>query len=452
MKPYSQAAEYLVQLKSIEAQINQNQLQQASRQLTLLSKTAAHDPRLFLLGSRLAEASGNTKGVLDAARKAHQLAPQWPTATLYLAGVLANQNQPAEALALAAQALQGDADAALLTQGASVAQRLGRHDLVLSWLRRAEQLSPADVNLRHQIARALTDTGDLAGAIALFTELLGQQPENQVLLLDRLRVCLSAKQNDQAVKDAQALLAMEPGNEAYQFYLDMARGQTPKTQPAALITGLFDDIAPRYDALWVVQLQYKLPRDVAQMISEWHPERQGDVLDLGCGTGLLGACLGPMEGVLVGVDLSGNMLKQANLHRVYDSFHQVNVLAALQATPNDLYHVIAALDVLTYVGDLDPVVSNAHRILVPGGRLVFSCETGAEGGADYALPTTYRYTHTRDYVQRLLAEAGFKEVDLQDRVLRYEAEQPVQGFLVVARKALQAKPKVARKRAPKTAT
>jgi predicted TPR repeat methyltransferase len=449
-KPYSQAAEYIAQLQGIESQINQNQLQQAAQRLTLLTRSAAHDPRLFLLGSRLAEAAGNREGVLQAARRAHQLAPQWPTAMIYLASVLASRDETEEAMVLAGQSLQGSHDVALLTQAAAVAQRLSQFAQALQWLRQAEKLSPADNALRHQIARTLADAGDQVGAVALFTELLQRQPKSPALLLDRLRVCLSAGQNDQAVLDGEALLAIEPGNALYQFYLDLAHGLTPPTQPAALVVDLFDGFAPRYDRHWVVQLHYKLPRDVAGMISEWHPDRQGDILDLGCGTGLLGACLGPIEGVLVGVDLSGAMIAQAGRHRVYDSFHKVNLLDALQATPASLYHVITALDVLNYVGRLEAVISDAYRILVPGGRFVFSCEAGASDdattGPGYALPATYRYTHKRSYVQRLLQEAGFKDIVIEDRALRSEAEQPVPGFLVTARKQAVADKKPARKR------
>lgn len=201
-----------------------------------------------------------------------------------------------------------------------------------------------------------------------------------------------------------------------------------------MISGLFDTGANRFDRQLVVQLQYKLPRDVAQMIQVWHPDRKGDVLDLGCGTGLLGACLGPIEGVLVGVDLSGEMIKQATRHNVYDSFHLVNVLDALQATPSEMYDVITALDVFIHVGDLVSVIPNSYRILLPGGRFVFSCESGAEGSSDYALHSDLRYTHQRSYVQRLLVESGFNEVEMEDRVLRYEAGQAVNGFVVMARK------------------
>lgn len=461
-KLHSNTTQYLAHLKSIEQQINQDQLQEAAQQLNLLVKTDPHDPRLFLLGSRLAEAAHNPQGVLEAARKAHELALGWPTATIYLAGVLASHGEAEEAMSLAEQAIQQGASEAyragneteLLTKAAALAQRLGLHTKALQWLRQAEQINPDNLTVRHQIGRSQMYSGDPANAVITFTELLQRRPNNPALLNDRLRASLDAQQTAQAILDGEALVAMEPDNEVHQFYLDIARGVTPKTQPAAVVTELFDGYAASFDRSLVIQLKYKLPRDVAQMIHQWHPDRKGDVLDLGCGTGLLGVCLGRIEGALVGVDLSAAMIEQAGRHRLYGSFHRVNVLDALRDTPENLYHVIAALDVLIYIGDLATVIPNAQRILLPGGRFVFSCETGAKNetvaNPGYSLQSNYRYTHQPNYVQGLLEQAGFEEIAMEDRVLRYERDEPVAGILVTARKPLKPARKSAR-RSPKNA-
>src|ERR1035437_9451921 len=141
--PYSHAEPYLAQLKNIEQQIKQNQVQEAALQLNLLAKTNSHDPRLFLLGSLLAEAARNPDGMLVAARKAHQLAPQWPVATIHLAAVLASRGEAEEATTMAAQAIQqataqttkARIDVELLTKAATVAHRLNLYPQALQWLR-----------------------------------------------------------------------------------------------------------------------------------------------------------------------------------------------------------------------------------------------------------------------------------------------------------------------------
>lgn len=447
--------QHIAQLKSIEQKIDQHQLQDAALLLNQLSSSASRDPRLYLLGSRLAQASNNLIGMIQAARQAHHLAPQWPVATIYLAGVVAESKDFEESLPLAQLAVhqatsQGTIDLELLNKAAYIAQRLGNHTLTLQWLRMAEQLSPNDVAIQYKIGLTQINLGDFEAAIDVLSAQIALAPDNVVLLSARLQAYLYAKQNELAAVDSDALLALEPNNQTFQFFQAVARGLTPDAQPPAMITGLFNGSAAGFDHHQVVQMHYKLPRDVALMIKGWHPDQKADVLDLGCGTGLLGACLGPQEGVVVGVDLSEDMIKQAMRHQVYDRFHHVNILDALQSTPENLYHVIAALDVFVYIGKLDAAIANAHRILLPGGHFVFSCEGNTSGAADYTLQASYRYAHQPNYVRQQLLQAGFVNIDLEDRILRYEAGVPIQGFLVTAQKQGLSAEKTAQK-SPKSA-
>jgi predicted TPR repeat methyltransferase len=263
---------------------------------------------------------------------------------------------------------------------------------------------------------------------------LAQKPSDATLLSARMHVFFKLKQMDKAEHDAQRLVEAEPQNETARFYLAYARSENPGNQPDKVISTLFDDYADRFDKHLVVGLQYRLPKDVAEMIHQWHPDRKGDVLDLGCGTGLLGVCLGRLEGVLVGVDLSNEMIEKAAQHNVYDKFHLVDVVAAVRATPANQYHVVAALEVFVYIGDLQEVVPNTLKILMPGGRFVFSCEAAQEGEKDFNLQETFRYTHQPLYLKRLMDEAGFEDVTIEERSVRMHAGQPVSGLLVTGRK------------------
>lgn len=438
-RPFSAAPHFIAQLKNIEQCIQDGQLEFATQRLNQLARTASHDPRLFLLGSRVAEVAGNFEGMLKAARKAHELAPQWPVATIRLADVLAIRAEAEQALVMASLAMnqavaQNSLDIELLSKAVIMACRLRQHELALQWLRESERFFPYDTNRKRQLALCLADSGDLESALAALSDLLQGRPNHPVLLGDHLRTAVRAGRFEQAIADAEALLALDPGNAEWLFYLGVARGETPRTQPGTMITALFDDYAARFDRELVVRLKYKLPRDVAEMIGQWHPDKKIDVLDLGCGTGLLGVCLGAIDGAMVGVDLSAEMIGQAARHGVYHQFHQVNVLDALRATPDSEYSVITALDVFIYVGDLDPVIGNACRILIPGGHFVFSCEAATESVGDFSLQRTFRYAHQRGYVQRLLDEAGFQDVHIENRVLRYDADEPIHGFLVAARR------------------
>ena len=436
---FSHDPTFITKLKSIEQLINDGKLKDAADQLNLLGRTSSHDPRLFLLGSRLAQASGNPAGTLQAARRAHELAPTWPVATIRLAKTLEEQKQGDEAIKMADAAVeqaaeQSTLDVGLLSNAAAIAQRLNRLPLALQWLDRAEKLSPGDLIIRLQAARAFDTSGTASEAISRYTSLLQELPNNADLLYSRMHSFFKLKDMDKAAVDAQALVAIDPSNERSQFFLAFARGENPGQQPPAVISTLFDDYADRFDQHLVVTLQYRLPKDVAEMIHQWHPDRKGDVLDLGCGTGLLGVCLGRLEGVLVGVDLSNEMIEKAAQHNVYDKFHLVDVVAAVKATPANQYHVVAALEVFVYIGDLQEVVPNALRILMPGGRFIFSCEAAQNGEKDFNLQETFRYTHQPGYLQKLMDAAGFEDVTIEERSVRMHAGQPVSGLLVTGRK------------------
>ena len=128
------------------------------------------------------------------------------------------------------------------------------------------------------------------------------------------------------------------------------------------------------------------------------------------------------------------MIEQAARHGVYSRFHTVNLHDALQATPEGLYHVMTALDVFIYAGDVTEALPNAQRILRPDGVLYFSCEAAPEDGPDLVLQANGRYAHKRSHIEALCQQAGFDSIDVQALVLRQEAGQPVPGFLVTAHK------------------
>ena len=454
MTSYSTDAKYVAKLKTVEQQIAGGQLELAAQSLNALKKAHPQDPRIYLLGSCMAAAANNLEGELQLAQRAYQIAPDWSVGSIHLAKVMAKVGKIDDALLLAEQAVQlaarSDTGTDVLTQATVLADQLGDYEKTLRWLRQAEGLNPGDPAIRYKLANTLMATGDFVDAIAIFDDLVRLQPDDATLLSRRAFAYLGANQGGLALLDARTLIALEPENEEYKFFLAFAQGENPAVMPESHTRSLFDGYASKFDRELVLQLKYKLPRDVAAMIHAWHPDKKVDVLDLGCGTGLLGACLGRQEGVLVGVDLSSKMVQEAKRHQVYHRFHLVNLVDALEATPADLYHVIAALDVLIYVGELKAVMKDALRVLLPGGRFIFSCELSPGDVTDFTLQKTMRYTHTTNYVEGLLQNTGFVDVAIEQRVIRVESGAPVPGILVTACKPLQAAQKIA-PRSPKSA-
>lgn len=423
-------------LEKARTQIAQGDLREAAKTLNAAQKKSPGDARIFMFAGLMAEKSGNTQGAFDALRKCVALAPDWGPGLLELALLLARNNQFREALETADKVAQLEPQNRLVLAGViDIAHRSGAIEVAVHHLRRGlAEVAPGDAPLTYLLAQDLASLGQWDESLTLWGQLLQAAPRDEALLLGRAKTLIAAGRPDEAIADTTTLLELAPGNSVYAYYSALAHGITPEHQPTEISRQLFDDMAATFDLHMVRALQYKLPQLVAQKILARYPQKALNVLDLGCGTGLLGLYLGRLDGFLIGVDVSSAMMQQAARHEVYDRFHRVNLLEALQATPENLYEVLAALDVFIYVGALDRALPDAHRILLPAGDFYFSCETAPEDGPDLVLLPSGRYAHKRSHVQALCRAAGFESVTIEDLTLRHEAGQAVPGFLVMARK------------------
>lgn len=423
-------------LETARTQMGQGQLREAAQTLNEAQKILPGDARIFMMAGLMAEKSGNVEGAFEMLRKSVAAAPGWGPGLLELALLLARQNQFAEAVEKAEEVARLEPRNLLVLAGVvDIAHRAGHAEMAVRHLRRGLELVPGDVQLRRLLARDLSDLGRHAEALEVWGGLIEQDPQDREALSGRVRTFLAMGSPAQAAADTAALRALLPDDPVVAYYDALARGETPPHQPVELNRALFDGMAEIYDQHIVRGLGYRLPKIVADRILERYPDRHLNVLDLGCGTGLLGVCLGRLDGFLIGVEISQKMIEQATRHKVYDRFHTVDLNDALAATPEAQYEVLAALDVFIYTGDLTRAVPDAHRILQPAGDFWFSCELAPEEGPDLVLQANGRYAHKRSHVARVCREAGFESVDIEELDLRREAGVPVPGILVQARKA-----------------
>lgn len=426
----------LQRLQHIEQLIASGDLATAAPQLDELAAIAPQDARVQLLGACMAEAAGRPDDALHHTRWAVRLQPRWSVPATQLALLLARMGRTQDALVAAQQAVALAPDSVpVLSAMVDIAQQALNPQLALGWLERAVPQAPANADLKRQMVRTLSQLGHHAHAVLVSTQLLDLQPHDLEARLGRAKAALSAGDTALARQDTDALLARAPNNATYQFWGSVARGEVPPTQPADMMRSLFDGYAPVFDMHLVDGLKYRVPAQVAALVGERYPDGALDLLDLGCGTGLLGKCLGRTQGLLVGVDLSPGMLSQAAELKLYDDFLVNDLLSALQAIPEACYDVVAACDVFIYSGDLTEVVPAAAHVLKPGGHFIFSCESAQDSEADLVLRPSTRYAHKASHVRALCAAAGFTDVTLQDTTIRVEAGEPIAGFIAIARKA-----------------
>ena len=248
-----------------------------------------------------------------------------------------------------------------------------------------------------------------------------------------------AGDHDAAAKLYADVLALDPADPtgAAVRLAAIGKGETPDKAPDAYVALLFDQTAERFDDILVEQLGYSVPlivRDWLQKATRGTASGPyARMLDLGCGTGLSGEALADMTGHRTGVDLSENMLAEADDKEVYDDLYVGEAGSFLDASADETWDLIVATDLLPYIGSVDDLFAGVSARLAPRGLFAFSNETLAE--QDFVVGRFHRFAHSERYIRARLAAHGFAIQVLAEIVVRYEQGEPVPGHLVLARHA-----------------
>jgi predicted TPR repeat methyltransferase len=285
---------------------------------------------------------------------------------------------------------------------------------------------------RYAYARFAADEGDWRAAADVLEQALERAPgwAPALFALGEAREKLGNR--DGAAEAFRATLAADPGDAqgaAARLAL-FGAAEAPTALPKAYVARLFDDYAPRFNAHLTEALAYRGPTLIVEAldgVDRAHRFPRG--LDLGCGTGLMGAALRARIDELVGVDLSPAMIAKARQTGYYDALEVDHVVDCLAKRARGELDLVVAADVLAYLGDLAQLFSSAARALAPGGLFAFTVESYA--GETYRLGATMRFTHSRDYVLATAAAAGLYPLVLVDSWARREAGREVPGLVGV---------------------
>lgn len=315
--------------------------------------------------------------------------------------------------------------------------------------------------MRLTMQKALAASGDRAGALAMAREtaLINLNVAPAALALgDAL---LAAEQLPTAIGEFQRALRLDPHLEGARAQLGcawLAAGEAQKaleawramedhasfavlapriadaerslSQPCSdprYVRHLFDQFSANYDSRMTTELQYCAPSILRQLAELLGLDRRGPqaILDLGCGTGLMGDAVRDWAGRLDGVDLSPAMIEKARVREIYDELFVGDVCDWL-ARHERHYDLVFAADTLVYLGDLAPLFEVVGRCLAHDGQFLFTVEKSF--GPGFELGPKRRWRHSEPYLRALAESACLNVAGLIACEPRTEAGLPVEGL------------------------
>ena len=442
--------------KYLDAQINLACLEQNLPQLqNLLQQNQTRGDIAYNI-AKIYQTQNLFDQTLAYALKAAELLP-CEEYCLFCADLLSQSQQPAEALKYYRQALEHNPNSvsALINianseQNAKQAEQMYKKALSLAsknfdahlnyavFLHKQNRLNEALEEYR-QAAIINPDSAEVSNNLGLLQRSLNNLPQAIDLLLNAF--CLSPKKQEyaanlaetltlysrsnlpEASKIAAAWLQKAPNN-PFAIQIDAALNNKNIAQNPTYSQQLFDIFADTYENT-MQNINYNIPQKITSLITN----KIDTIVDLGCGTGLLGEKLKEKCSHLIGIDISEKMLQIAEQKNIYDKLIQSDIMQYSQNLPNN--SLVIAADVIGYIGDIKPLVEQIFP-----HEFVFSAAIDNNKTQTFFLLPQGRYIYNSDYINTTLKNCGYNSVSQHNTTLRTENGTPVLGAIFIAKETL----------------
>lgn len=322
-----------------------------------------------------------------------------------------------------------------------ILSRQGRKEEALQPMQQACKLMPRDAEAFNNLGSLFEEFQRLDLAQSCYQHAIEVDAGFQAALDNMIRLVESQDRPQELLPLLKRKLQAAPGDDYIRHQVDMLERNQTDAAPSAYVVRLFDHYADQFDHHLQHELGYRAPFDIVRLLDQHVPEQHAwRVVDLGCGTGLVAEALAGRAQSLVGVDLSEKMLSQARARGDYTQLACADVQEHLRQAEDASADTVIATDVFIYVGKVDEVVAQVHRVLSPGGLFAFTVEDMAAGSeapsdADLArghrLERSGRYSHADAHLRKLAERHGFKVLAHEAAVIRRDKNQPLHGQLVL---------------------
>lgn len=308
-------------------------------------------------------------------------------------------------------------------------------DLALKHWLQALQQEPKNLDYLYNVGVVYNYKGLYTDALTYFEKVLTLEPKHYNAIVNIATIYLKRYMPAEAKFYYKKALQLKPDDNQTRFMLAALDNSQDKFEkaPENYVTDLFNEYASTFDEHLTKILSYKAPEVMYNLlIRHIDIEQKADLscCDLGCGTGFMGEKLKEHTKKLIGVDLAPKMLEKAKEKNVYTELVAEDITSYLVNNPNK-FNLITAADVLPYFGNITYPLAAAYNSLTAGGHIIFTCENNPES-QDYFLSSNARFSHSQDYVLKVLDDVGFKIVTNTQAVTRTQAKVEIKCDIYLA--------------------
>jgi predicted TPR repeat methyltransferase len=329
--------------------------------------------------------------------------------------------------------MDDDADpAATLNERATQALTEGNLDAAIALYQRALEHDPTEATILYNLANTYYADNNPRLAVRYYRQALRHGGHDTAVHYNYAHVLEHTGHPLRAAWQYWQLLQHDPSCVAAAYRLRILTHRAPPCAPLPYVEQLFNGYAATYNASLLDNLQYQGTSTLFRLLKPHLPGgKTATVLDIGCGTGLMGQALSPVVAAIDGVDVAAAMLEQARESGVYRALYQQDILSFLP-NKDGLYDVVVSADCFPYIGALESLFSALSRVLVPGGLLAFTTEAYERWSVSrrgWKVTRPGRYQHRQRFVLRTAAANAFQPH--QTSPLRWEGERYLNGEFYV---------------------
>ena len=347
-----------------------------------------------------------------------------------------------EALSLLVRALELDPKISIawLSYGSALHQA-NRNAEAKAAFSNVLKLTPNRVEALNDLGTIFLDEENWQEAAALFEKAVSLAPNAPDMHLNYAKALAKLDRIEEAEAAARRVQALGHGDRLgiTMFLAKLGRVPVPDRAPDAFLKTIYASRASYWDKGSVNGEQRYRGAELVATALEKLAEGELDILDAGCGTGLVGDLLAHRAGHLDGVDLSEEMLEKAKAKNIYRSLHQGEIVEYLEKRPS-AYDAITCAATFIHFGDLSGAFNAASNSLRQNGLLVFTVFPNDQIKDGFAIGPIIGsaqgglYEHGEGYIVRTARAAGFVVELLERHIHEYFRGAPKMGLVVVLRR------------------